>query len=338
MHNIKNMLASVAAMLLAIGASHAQEGSITLPASRVTVGQLVDAIDEQTDYNMAYAGSTLDRNQSLTVTQTITVKSALDMLVKTEEVTYQVKGNYILITPDPRPKQESQPEPFVPVTKPTPASEPATAPVPVYIFTQAPPPAPAPVVESGGDVLNLGAKDFVPRGLLPVIGIKTNLLYWALGGSPNAGLEIGLSNHSSLDLTFGFNTWNRKKSSQTDNKQLLHWMAKGEYRYWFCERFDGHFLGVHGFYNQFNVAAYNLPLITKSEYRYEGNAIGGGLTYGYALPLGKSWNLEFLVGAGAAYLDYDRFACNVCANESIPKNHWYFGPTRAAINLVLLIK
>ena len=71
---------------------------------------------------------------------------------------------------------------------------------------------------------------------------------------------------------------------------------------------DGLFTGVH-----IGVASYNYAL-KNSTYRYQNSDTGApllnmGLTAGYRLLLGKGgcWCLEFSLGAGYAYLDYDRF-------------------------------
>lgn len=80
-----------------------------------------------------------------------------------------------------------------------------------------------------------------------------------------------------------------------------------EVRYWFGQ-VDGLFTGVH-----IGVASYNYAL-KYSTYRYQNSDTGVpllnmGLTAGYRLSLGKGgcWCLEFSLGAGYAYLDYDRF-------------------------------
>lgn len=81
-----------------------------------------------------------------------------------------------------------------------------------------------------------------------------------------------------------------------------------EVRYWFGQ-VDGLFTGVH-----IGVASYNYAL-KNSTYRYQNSDTGApllnmGLTAGYRLSLGKGgcWCLEFSLGAGYAYLDYDRFS------------------------------
>ncbi|MEG1935625.1 MAG: DUF3575 domain-containing protein, partial [Rikenellaceae bacterium] len=41
------------------------------------------------------------------------------------------------------------------------------------------------------------------------VAIKTNLLYGAAAYTPNLGLEIGLGRKTTLDISGGYNPWNR---------------------------------------------------------------------------------------------------------------------------------
>ena len=84
------------------------------------------------------------------------------------------------------------------------------------------------------------------------VGIKTNLLYDATT-TINLGVEVGLSQKLTLDLSGNLNLWTWK-----DNMKWKHWMAQPELRFWTCERFAGHFFGVHALAGQFNVG--NLPI------------------------------------------------------------------------------
>ncbi len=38
-----------------------------------------------------------------------------------------------------------------------------------------------------------------------------------------------------------------------DEARFKHWMVQPEARYWLCEKFNGHFLGVHAHYADYNV-------------------------------------------------------------------------------------
>ena len=65
------------------------------------------------------------------------------------------------------------------------------------------------------------------------VGIKTNLLGWATA-SPNLGLEWGFGRKSTLNVSGSFNPF-----EFNEGKQWKHWLVQPEYRYWFCEKFNG---------------------------------------------------------------------------------------------------
>ena len=73
------------------------------------------------------------------------------------------------------------------------------------------------------------------------IAIKTNALYWATT-TPNAGVEMSLGEKSTAQMFFGLNPW---KQSGGDQSSLRHWMLMPEYRHWFCQSFNGWFVGAH---------------------------------------------------------------------------------------------
>ena len=75
------------------------------------------------------------------------------------------------------------------------------------------------------------------------------------------------------------------------------------------------------------------------DYRYEGYAFGGGISYGYQWPISKRLNLELSIGAGYARLLYDKFNCVKCGEklESDVKDN-YFGITKGAVSLIYFIK
>lgn len=81
--------------------------------------------------------------------------------------------------------------------------------------------------------------------------VKTNLLYGGVARTPNLGVEIGLAPRWTLEVSGGYNPFNLQ-GSDSDNKKLVHWAAMPEFRYWTCQRFNGHFVGVHGLYGNYN--------------------------------------------------------------------------------------
>ena len=146
-----------------------------------------------------------------------------------------------------------------------------------------------------------------------VVGIKTNLLYDATA-TINAGVEVGLAQKLTLDVSGNLNLWTWK-----DNMKWKHWMVQPELRFWTCQRFSGHFFAAHALAGQFNfggirngIRLFGTDFSELPDHRFEGWAFGLGVGYGYALPIGKHWNLEFEGGIGAIYSIADRFDCSVC--------------------------
>ena len=171
------------------------------------------------------------------------------------------------------------------------------------------------------------------------VAIKTNLLYDALMNI-NAGVEIGLAPKWTLDVSGDYNGW--KLSHQ---RQWKHWMGQPEARYWFCDRFQGHFLALHAHGGQYNVGGglgnsidfLGTDLSPLGGNRVQGWFIGAGVGYGYAVALSKHFNLEFEIGIGYAYTKFDKYKCAKCDSKiESDKDHHYFGPTKAEIGFVYL--
>lgn len=171
------------------------------------------------------------------------------------------------------------------------------------------------------------------------VAIKTNLFYGLYTRTPNLGVEWGLSPRGTLELGGGYNWFTPNQT--TSHQKLVHWLSVAEYRYWICERFNGHFWGIHVLGTQYNIAGHKLPLLFGSDskqFRYEGWGAGGGISYGYHFFLGNHWSLEASIGIGYVRLHYDKFKCETCGEKINTENRNYFGPTKAAISLVYLIK
>lgn len=169
------------------------------------------------------------------------------------------------------------------------------------------------------------------------VGLKTNLINDALL-SPNIGIEIGLAPKWTLDIVGEGNFWTVK------SRTWKHVYAQPELRYWLCQRFAGHFFGVHalgGIYNFGNLDLnYNFlgsDLRELKNQRYQGWAAGAGIAYGYAWPVHKHWNVEAELGIGWLYTRYDGYPCTVCGTKFADNlSHNYFGLTKLALNIVYL--
>lgn len=170
------------------------------------------------------------------------------------------------------------------------------------------------------------------------VGLKTNLISDAVL-SPNLGVEVGLAPKWTLDAIGQFNGWTLSHA-----RRWKHWAVQPGVRYWFCDRFGGHFVGAHLHGGQFNMGGFDgrLNLFGTDarklkDSRYQGWFAGGGVSYGYAWVLNRRLNLEGEIGIGYSYTKFDQFRCSGCGKKvATDKAHHYFGPTKAAINLVYL--
>ncbi len=174
-------------------------------------------------------------------------------------------------------------------------------------------------------------------GALPVtaqgIGLKTNVLYWATT-TPNVGLEAQTGRRHTAQLFYGLNPWRF-----SGDKLLRHWVLQPEYRYWFCQTFNGWFVGAHAMGGQFDAGGIKLPFGLLKDFRdkrYEGWFVGGGVTAGYQLPLSRHWNMETSIGVGYDYLHYSSYECGTCGNRTGTDHRNYVGPTKAALELVYM--
>lgn len=177
------------------------------------------------------------------------------------------------------------------------------------------------------------------------LAIKTNLLYDATA-TVNLGLEIGLGKRTTLDISGNYNAW---YTNEAANEKIRHMLVQPEFRYYFCEKMSGHFLGVHALFTEYNICGENWLLDAVGsvsslrgegipDSRYEGVGYGAGLAYGYDIVLSNRLNLELSVGAGYVHLDYDRYGANKCAPllDSAQKDYW--GITKLGVSLVYIIK
>lgn len=188
------------------------------------------------------------------------------------------------------------------------------------------------------------------------MGIKTNLLGWATT-TTNLGVEVGVAKHSTLEVMGYLNPW-----SFSDDRHFRVWTVQPEYRYWFCSKFNGHFIGVHALGGEYNAKKVNFPLssLVWGDMSYSNDAfpdsdhgkgwpdieganagrhvegwyVGLGLSYGYQWILSKHWNLEASIGVGYVYSPLTYYGR--CQQTVDKRNLNYVGPTNAQLSFMYL--
>ena len=166
------------------------------------------------------------------------------------------------------------------------------------------------------------------------IAIKSNLLYDATA-TVNLGVEYGINQQISIDLSGNYNGWNI-----SEPKSWQHFMVQPEARYWLHECFNGHFVGLHALYSSYDIARLKVAIIDdvfEGKFRYDGTGIGAGISYGYHLYISPRLNIEFSLGVGYVHLEYDKY---VARSETLEGKFTkgYFGPTKLGISIVYIIK
>lgn len=151
----------------------------------------------------------------------------------------------------------------------------------------------------------------------------------------NLGVEAGLAEKWTIDISGNLNAWDF-----SGNRKWKHWLIQPEARYWLCDKFNGHFFGLHVHGGAFNTANVKTPFGLFgdcSSERHEGWYYGAGISYGYQWMLGKRWNFELSIGAGYVRSDYDVYENPVCG-DYLGKGHSnYFGITKASASIIFLI-
>lgn len=177
------------------------------------------------------------------------------------------------------------------------------------------------VIEVFSAIIGQKAETEMPARL----SVGTNLVYWG-SLAPNIFVEYYFPNNQwSISSTFTMPWWRRKSKHQY--YQVRQYLLEG--RYWInnISSEKGHFLGanIHG-------GLYDLENKKKG---YYGEFLGASFTYGYKLLLNKRTALEFTIGGGYIYTNYDKYIPidNCYVYLSTHKTH-YWGITKAGVSLV----
>ena len=163
------------------------------------------------------------------------------------------------------------------------------------------------------------------------LAFKTNMLY-DLAMTPNVGVEFHLGKNWSLGANWGYAWWKY-------DPKALYWRTYGgeiDLRKYFGKQakarpLSGHHLGIYAQGVTYDFCLGHTGILSDLSY-------GGGLEYGYSVPVSRTLNIDFGIGVGylgGEYKVYDPIDNHYVWRET-RQRHW-FGPTKAEISLVWLI-
>ena len=172
------------------------------------------------------------------------------------------------------------------------------------------------------------------------MAVKTNMLYDALL-VPNVGVEFYLGKDWSLGGNWMYGWWKSDPSH-------WYWRTYGgdiTLRKWFGRAakekpLTGHHLGLYA-----QVQTFDFELGGRGYMGgepggdiFDRACFGGGIEYGYSLPIARRLNIDFSAGIG--YLGgkyYEYIPIDQCYVWQATKNLHYFGPTKVEVSLVWLV-
>ena len=152
------------------------------------------------------------------------------------------------------------------------------------------------------------------------LSLRANLLRWATL-TPDLGLEWRICPSWGIAVNGSWTSWSW---SDKDRRYAL-WEVAPEVRYYMGEK-KAWYVGA-----MFKTGQFNYKF---SETGRQGDLLGGGLTGGYILPIGKRLSLDFSLGLGYLNADYEKYEVidGVRVRQGSETKDWW-GPVHAGITL-----
>lgn len=161
-----------------------------------------------------------------------------------------------------------------------------------------------------------------------MLSVNTDLAMDALA-TPSFGMELVVGNHTSISINGlgNYKPWGT-------NVQLL--AVQPEIRYYLSRRpMYHHFVGVCAL-----AASYDMKY---DGIRHDGYGAGAGITFGYVLPLGSRWNIDFHAGFTTFFYEQREYTPSEFVDKTlgvdVPLNahgHYTF-PARVGVSLTYII-
>lgn len=336
---LKRLAPSLFFLLLPLSMIAQSKVTVTIDNSYITLKEVFRAIEAQTGYRFAYNVSKIDTSRKIYVSlRSADIDLAIGSVLRNTGYIYKFNGNHIVILHH----EEKVPEEETIEITDEDANEDLLN---FYLITET-----VKVdtllkdvnLASTADSLNTKLTGLMQdpqlllcQSYLPTWVVKNNLLYSALL-TLNLGVGVRLNKRYSLDLSINYNPW-----TFSENRKFKFINFQPEARYWFCETFSKHYLGMHLDYVRFNVSDIKFPFDLFSglkNNRYQGDLYGGGLTYGYQWYIAPRWSMEASIGAGYFYADYDKYPFAKCEDIIGKGSKHYVGITKLGVSLIYIIK
>ena len=150
--------------------------------------------------------------------------------------------------------------------------------------------------------------------------VRGNLLRWVTL-TPDVGLEWRISRRVGLAVDGSWTSW----SWDNANRRYALWEVAPEMRWYLGEK-KAWYVGA-----MFKAGAFNYKL---SDTGRQGDLLGGGVTGGYVLPLGKALSLDFSLGLGCLNADYEKYITveGIRVRQGSETWNWW-GPIDAGVTL-----
>ena len=160
------------------------------------------------------------------------------------------------------------------------------------------------------------------------MAFRTNMLY-DIALTPTIGVDFHLGHNWTLGANWSYAWWHK------DSWSYYHRVYGGDInlRKYFGDSarkrpLSGHHIGVYAQALTYDFEYGSTGFLSEFSY-------GGGLEYGYSLPVSRTLNIDFSIGCGylgGEYKVYDPIDDHYVWRET-RQRHW-FGPTKAEISLV----
>lgn len=151
--------------------------------------------------------------------------------------------------------------------------------------------------------------------------LRANLLRWVTL-TPDLGIEWRITTKWAVMVNGSYTSW----CWDSKNRRYALWEVVPEVRRYLGPR-NQWYVGA-----MFKAGSFNCKF---SEIGKQGDILGGGITSGYMLPLGKRLSLDFGLGLGYIHAQYERYRLidNVRVRQGNGSGNWY-GPVSVGVTLV----